>query len=151
MNLKETISSLRQGTKHYNLIVINQDSKECIKECKSIELNETIKINLNHILLNELLIGKTEEEKEFETWDYIKDFLKNLNYKIIIFYDVDFLFSPELGNLDVISNLKYFSRNGQIVILFIKGKLIDNNLIYSEEGYLDYRSMDISEVNVLGW
>ena len=61
------------------------------------------------------------------------------------------MFSEELGNLDVISNFKYYSRNGNIIVLFINGKLIDNHLIYSEEGYSDYRSMDVSEVNLVGW
>ena len=28
---------------------------------------------------------------------------------------------------------------------------MDNHLIYSEEGYPDYKSMDVSEVNLVGW
>lgn len=151
MNFKETIEYLKKGTKHYNLIVVNQESKKCINECRSIKSKDITKINLNQKLLNDLLIGKSQEEKEYETWDYVKSFLKQNNSKIIILYDVEYLFSPELGNLDVINNLKYYSRNGQIVILFIKGKIIDNHLIYSEEGYADYRNMDISEVNIVGW
>ena len=37
------------------------------------------------------------------------------------------------------------------VILFVNGKLLDTHLIHSEEGYDDYRRMDISEVLVVGW
>lgn len=151
MNLKETIEYLKNGTRHYNLIVVNQESRECTKECKSLEFGEIIKINLTEKLIDEILVDKTQKEKEYETWDTIKDFLNKLDSKIIVLYNLDYLFSPDLGNLDVINNFKYYSRNGQILILFIKGKLIDNHLIHSEEGYPEYRNMDISEVNTVGW
>lgn len=61
------------------------------------------------------------------------------------------MFSPELSNLDVISIFKYYSRYGHIIVLFINARLMDNHLIYSEEGYPDYKSMDVSEVNIVGW
>lgn len=151
MNLKKAIEDLQTGTKHYKLIVVNQESKDCVNQCKTLDFDEIVKINITQLLTEELLTEKTKEEKEHETWDYIKEYLDSLDFKILVLYDVDYMFSPELGNLDVISNFKYFSRNGHIILLYIGGKLIDNRLIYSEEGYSDYRSMDISEVNLMGW
>lgn len=151
MNLKKAIGDLQTGTKHYKLIVLNQESKDCINECKSLDFDGVVKVDINRLLTEELLDGKTKEEKEHETWDFIKSYLDNLNFKILVLHDVDYMFSEELGNLDVISNFKYYSRNGHIIVLFINGKLIDNHIIYSEEGYPDYRSMDVSEVNLVGW
>ena len=151
MNLKEAIEDLQTGTKHYKLIVLNQKSKDCINECKSLDFEGTVKVDITKLLTEELLVDKSKEEKEHETWDYIKSYLDSLDFNILVLHDVEYMFSPELGNLDVISNFKYYSRNGHIIVLFINAKLRNNYLIYSEEGYSDYRSMDISEVNVVGW
>lgn len=151
MNLKEAIEDLQTGTKHYKLIVVNQESVDCINECKSLIFDDMVKINISEKLAGEILLDKTKEEKEFESWDLIKDYLRTFNSKLFILHDVEYMFSPELGNLDVINNFKYYSRNGHIIVIFIKGKLIDNHLIYSEEGNPDYRDMDVSEVTVVGW
>ena len=151
MNLKEAIEDLQIGTKHYKLIVVNQESIDCINECKSLIFDDMVKINISEKLAGEILLDKTKEEKEFESWDLIKDYLRTFNSKLFILHDVEYMFSPELGNLDVINNFKYYSRNGHIIVIFIKGKLIDNHLIYSEEGNPDYRDMDVSEVTVVGW
>lgn len=151
MNLTEAIKDLQTGTKHYKLIVVNQNSKDCINECKSLDFDDLKKVNITKLLTEKLLIEKTQEEKEHETWDYIKEYLDATDFKILILHDVDYMFSPDLGNLDVISNFKYYSRNGHIIVLFINGRLMDNHLIYSEEGYPDYCNMDVSEVNVVGW
>ena len=151
MNLKEAIEDLQNGTKHYKLIVVNQESKDCINECKSLDLDDVVKVNITQLLTEELLVNKSQEEKEHETWDFIKNYLDSIDFKILILHDVDYMFSPDLGNLNVINTFKYYSRNGHIIVLFINGKLIDNHLIYSEEGYPDYRNMDVSEVTVVGW
>lgn len=151
MNLKEAIEDLQTGTKHYKLIVLNKESKDCINECKSLDFDGVVKVDINRVLNEKLLDGKTKEEKEHETWDLIKNYLDFLNFNILVLHNVEYMFSKELGNLDVISNFKYYSRNGHIIVLFVNGKLIDNHLIYSEEGYPDYRSMDVSEVNLVGW
>lgn len=151
MNLKEAIEDLQTGTKHYKLIVLNKESKDCINECKSLDFDGVVKVDINRLLDEKLLDGKTKEEKEHETWDLIKNYLNSLNFNILVLHNVEYMFSEELGNLDVISNFKYYSRNGHIIVLFVNGKLIDNHLIYSEEGYPDYRSMDVSEVNLVGW
>lgn len=151
MNLKEAIEDLQTGTKHYKLIVLNQGSKDCVHQCETLDFDNIVRININKLLTEELLVEKTKEEKEHETWDYIKYYLDSFDFNILVLYDVEYMFSPELGNLDVINNFKYFSRNGYIIVLCIKGNLMDNHLIYSEEGYPDYKSMDVSEVNVVGW
>ena len=150
VNLKEAIEDLQKGTKHYKLIVVNQEDKTSVNECKSLDF-EHIKIDINSLLIEELLVGKTQEEKEHETWDYIKSYLDSIDFNILVLHDVEYMFSPDLGNLDVVNSFKYYSRNGHIIVLFIAGKLIDNHLIYSEEGYQDYRNMDVSEVTVVGW
>nr|WP_304129578.1 BREX-3 system P-loop-containing protein BrxF [Methanobrevibacter smithii] len=151
MNLKEAIEDLQTGTKHYKLIVLNQESKDCVNQCKTLDFDNVVKVNITKLLTEELLVEKTKEEKKHETWDYIKGYLDSLDFKILVLYDVEYMFSPELGKSNVINSFKYFSRNGHIIVLCIKGKLIDNHLIYSEEGYPDYRSMDMSEVNIVGW
>ena len=86
-----------------------------------------------------------------ETWELIKSYLDSLDFKILVLHDIEYMFSEELGNLDVIYNFKYYSRNGHIIVLFINAKLIGTNLIYSEEGCPDYRNMDVSEVDLVGW
>ena len=114
-------------------------------------MDDVVKVNITQLLTEELLVNKSQEEKEHETWDFIKNYLDSIDFKILILHDVDYMFSPDLGNLNVINTFKYYSRNGHIIVLFINGKLIDNHLIYSEEGYPDYRNMDVSEVTVVGW
>ncbi len=151
MNLKEAIEDLQTGTKHYKLIVLNQESKDCINQCKSLDFDGVVKVDINRLLTDDQFDEKPSDEKEHEAWDYIKEYLDSLDFKILILHDVEYMFSEELGSLDAISNFKYYSRNGHIIVLFVKGKLIDNRLIYSEEGYPDYKSMDVSEVNVMGW
>ena len=151
MKLKEAIEYLQKGTKHFKLIVVNQESKNCINECKLLNLENITKININSLLTNKLLFGKTQEEKENEAADYIINYLDSIDFNILILHDVEYMFSPDLGNFNVINFFKYYSRNGHIIVLFITGKLIDNYLIYSEEGYDDYKKMDISEVIVVGW
>ena len=151
MDLAEAIEDLQTGITHYKLIVVNQDSKDLINECKSLDLDGMVKINVTKLLTENLLVDKTPEEKEYDTWDLMKTYLNSMDFKIFVLFDVEYMFSPELGNLDVINILEYYSRNGCIIILFIKAKLIDNHLIYSKEGYCDYKVMDISNANVVGW
>lgn len=151
MNLTEAIEDLQTGTKHYKLIVLNQDSKDCINQCKTLDFDGIVKVDVTKVLTEELLINKTQEEKEHETKEYITDYLDSLDFEILVLHSVDYMFSPELSNLDVISIFKYYSRYGHIIVLFINARLMDNHLIYSEEGYPDYKSMDVSEVNIVGW
>ena len=151
MNLKEAIEELQTGTKHYKLIVLNQESKDCVNQCKTLDFDGVVRVDVTKVLTEELLIDKTQEEKEHETKEYITDYLDSLDFKILVLHSVDYMFSPELSNLDVISIFKYYSRYGHIIVLFINARLMDNHLIYSEEGYPDYKSMDVSEVNIVGW
>lgn len=151
MNLKEAIEELQTGTKHYKLIVLNQESKDCVNQCKTLDFDGVVRVDVTKVLTEELLIDKTQEEKEHETKEYITDYLDSLDFEILVLHSVDYMFSPELSNLDVISIFKYYSRYGHIIVLFINARLMDNHLIYSEEGYPDYKSMDVSEVNIVGW
>lgn len=151
MNLIEAINEMKRGTKHYKLIVVNQEDKTSVNECKSLDADGILRMDVTKTLTEEILVDKDQEEKEFDTWDFIKDYLHSLDFDLLILNNVDYMFSPDLGNLDAVSNFKYYSRNGHIIILFIKGKLIDNYLFYSKEGYPDYKRMDVSEIIVVGW
>ena len=39
MNLKEAIEELQTGTRHYKLIVLNQESKDCVNQCKALDFD----------------------------------------------------------------------------------------------------------------
>lgn len=151
MNLKEAIEELQTGTRHYKLIVLNQESKDCVNQCKTLDFDGVVRVDVTKVLTEELLVDKTQEEKEHEAKEYIIDYLDSLDFEILVLHSVDYMFSPELSNLDVISIFKYYSRYGHIIVLFINARLMDNHLIYSEEGYPDYKSMDVYEVNIVGW
>ena len=149
MGIEESIKLLEKGTKHYKLIVVNQKSLESIKECESLNLSDIKKISMDEVLLN-ILADKTDEERSFESWDFTCEYLKSIESELLVIYNIDFMFSPELGNQDVIKNFKYLSRTRKI-LLFVNGKLIGTDLIHGEEGDGDYKRMDISEVLVEGW
>ncbi len=149
LGIKESIKLLDKGTKHYKLVVVNQNSLDCKKECKSLDFANIEKVNMDEALL-EILVDKTKDEKAFESWDFICEYLKSIESDLLVLYNVDYLFSPDLGNQDIIKNFKYFSRTRK-VILFVKGKILGNDLIHGEEGDGDYKRMDISEVLVEGW
>lgn len=149
MNIKEAIEFLDKGTKHNKLVIINQNSIDCVKECESLDISNIVKLNMDEILL-EILRDKTEEEKSFESWDFTKEYIESIDANLLIIYNVDFLFSPDLGNQDIIKNFGYLSRERKI-LLFIDGKIFGTDLIHSEEGYGDYKKMDVSEYIVVGW
>ena len=149
MGIKEAINLLDRGTRYYNLIVVNQNSVECIKECKSLDLPNIKKINMDVTLL-EILADKTDKERQFESWDLTKKYLESIDSDLLIIFNIDYLFSQDLGNQDVIKNFKYCSRKRKI-LLFVNGIVIDNDLVHSEEGYDDYKRMDISEIIIEGW
>lgn len=149
MNIKEAIEFLDNGTKHNKLVIANQNSIDCIKECESLEFSNIEKLNMDKVLL-EILDDKSEEEKSFESWDFTKKYLGSINANLLVIYNVDYLFSPELGNQDIIKNFGYLSRSRKI-LLFVDGKIFGSDLIHSEEGYGDYKKMDVSEFIVVGW
>lgn len=150
MNLVENVNLMKEGTKHYKLIVSNQNSLKCVNECKSFNNSNIKKIKISQILID-ILKDKSDEEKSHEAWDITKEYLNSFEEDILVIYNTDYMFSPELGNLDVINNFKYYSRCEKIIVLFIDAKLLGDNLIYSEEGLEDYKKMDISEVQLVGW
>lgn len=147
--LRETLNLANDPGNRYRLIIINEDNSENYKKyC----LDNGIKLIDLSLKLSELLFEMTEEEKEHEAWDIFKEWMENQKDRVLAFYNIDYMFSPELGNLDPIKNFNYYSRDKQIIIIFINARKIGNLLLYSEEGLPDYNNMDISENNfVLGW
>lgn len=148
MGLEDMIQDLKEGLKRYRVIIINKKSSRYLKEFEELNIEP---INLS-VELSKRVEGFSENEKRNEGLDIFKNFLYDINEDIISLDNVQYVFSYELGNMDIISNLNYFSREGKVVILLFNGKKIGNKLIYSEEGKEDYKSMDISENEfVLGW
>ena len=134
---------------YHRMILVNEENSEKYKKyCKS---NNIPLINLS-AKLAELLSDLSEEERSMEAWDILKDWMRGLEEPILAFEEIDYLFSPELG-LDPIKNFGYYSRDKQVIILFMRARKRNNLLIYSEEGNDDYREMDISsnEGFVIGW
>lgn len=149
MNLKDAVNHMKKGVKRNRVIIINQDnSAKFHDECRNLNIKP---INLS-LKLSELLSDLSQEEKENEAWDILKNYLESLSDEIIALDNLDYIFSPEVGNLNPVENLNYYSRNNQLIIIFLKARRIANDLIYSEEGLPDYNRMDISQNNfVLGW
>jgi len=135
---------------YYRLIMVNDDnSDEYRLYCK--KHNIPI-INLS-AKFAELLNGLSDEEREMEAWDKLKDWMSSQKEPILAFDEIDYLFSPEVGIMDPIKNFCYYSRNKQIIILFIRARRKNSTLIYSEEGNEDYMEMDVSlnEGFLIGW
>ena len=135
---------------YYRVILVNEENSEKYKKyCKE---NKIPVINLS-AKLAELLSGLSEEERSMEAWDKLKDWMSSQKEPIIAFEAIDYLFSPEVGIIDPTKNFGYYSRDKQIIILFIRARKRNNLLIYSEEGNEDYAEMDISSNQgfVLGW
>ena len=149
MKIKEAVNHLEEGTKRYKLIVANQDSMDCVKECELLDIPNIVKLNMDKVLL-EILEDKNDNERKFDSWDILLDFFNSINAELLVIYNVDYMFTPELGNHDIIKNFSYLSRTRKI-LLFVKGKVLGNNLIHSEEGFEDYKNMDVSEVIITGW
>lgn len=149
INMGEILEKVK--THRNKVIIVNEDNSQKYKEyCK----NNHIEIFDLSLKLSELLKPFSKEEKEQEAWDILKEWLKSLKDKeIIAINNIDYMFSPEVGNLDPIKNFNYYSRHTpQIIILFIDAKKRGNMLFYSKEGKPDYNEMEISMNEfVLGW
>lgn len=149
MKLIDAINHMKDGVKRNRVIIINEDKfNRYLEDIK--ELNIPI-VDVS-FKLAELLSNYSQEEKKHEAWDELKKFLNSIENRIIILNNMDYVFSPEVGNLNPVENLNYYSRNNQLIILFLNARKIGNNLIYSKEGLPDYNRMDISQNKfVLGW
>lgn len=146
-NLREMLDRVN---KQRNRVIIFHE--RCLNQLKA-ELKdneiELIDISLN---LAKLLSSSTEEEKSQEAWDILSNWLETQDRKVLALFNIDYMFSPELGTLDPIHNFNYYSRDKQIIILFIRANRDLNHLEYSKEGKPDYNRMDISKNEyVLGW
>lgn len=147
MDIGEMLDSLKK--QRNRVIIINNENATFYKEyC---EKNGIMLIDLS-LTLSKILSPLSLYEKEQESWDLLKEWMETIDDDILAFYNIDYMFSPEVGNLDPVKNFNYYSRDKQRVILFINARRIGNLLIYSEEGLPDYNEMDISNNDyVLGW
>lgn len=148
-NMEEILEKVKD---HRNkVIIINEKNSDEYKEYCN---NHNIEIFDLSLILSQLLNHLSKEEKEQEAWDILKEWLYSLKSKeIIALNNIEYMFSPEVGNLDPIWNLNYYSRTTpQIIILFINAEKRGNMLYYSKEGRPDYNEMEISMNEfVLGW
>ena len=135
---------------YYRLILVNDNDSEKYKLC--CKEHDIPVINLS-AKFSELLEGLSEDERAMEAWDKLKAWMISLEKPILAFDEVDYLFSPEVGILDPIKNFCYYSRNRQVIILFMRAKKKNNLLTYSEEGNEDYMAMDVSLIEgfLIGW
>ena len=148
MKLKDAIKKSQEGTKRYKVILVNQNKEEYFQESKDLNLKL---ININKEL-SELLSDCSSSQKKNESWEILKTYLENLDDDVLAIYNVDYLFSPELGCLNPVHNFNYYSRDKQVIVLFLNARKFGDKLIYSEEGNPDFNTMDISENEfVLGW
>jgi len=144
--------SLEDLKNQYNrVIIINKEKSE---KYKQILKSRGIKIINLSSKLSELLSGLSDEEKQMEAWDLLKNYVDGLSDEIVAFDDIDYMFSPEVGKLNPIVNFNYYSRKREInIILFINAKKRGNVLYYSEEGEKDHLDMDVSQNEgfLFGW
>ena len=148
MNLEDMIQDLKKAPKLNRVIIVNKKSSKYLKEFEKLNI-EPINLSLE---LSQLVEGLPEEDKKHEGLDILIKFLESLVDEIIPLDNVQYVFSKEVGKINLLSRLNYFTREGKVVILLFNGKLIGNNLIYSEDGKEDHMVMDISQNEyVLGW
>lgn len=139
-------------THRNKVIVINEQNS---KKYKDYCIENNIEIIDFSLKLSELLLPLSDIERENEAWDVVKKWLATLKNStdIIALDNIDYIFSPEIGNFDPIQNFNYCSRYiPQPIILFIDAKKRGNVLIYSKEGNPDHNEMEVSTNEfVLGW
>jgi hypothetical protein len=146
--LKQLLQDIKD--QYHRIIIINEEDADTYKKfCND---NKIQIINLS-AKLSELTVNLPADEKTMEAWDKLKEWMSCQKDTILAFDNIDYLFSPEVGRIDPIKNFNYYSRDKQIIILFIKARKRNNLLIYSEEGNEDYIELDITnnEGFVLGW
>ena len=148
--MDDILKMLERVDKQRNRVIIFNE--RCLEQFKGNIENNGIKLTDFSFKLAELLSSFTNEKKSHESWDTFVDWMESRNDNVLAFYNIDYIFSPEVGNLDPIENFNYYSRSKQRIILFIRAKRYSNHLEYSEEGKSDYNRMDISKNEyVLGW
>ena len=141
---------LEKVKSHRNKVIIinEQNSQEDKEYC----LENNIELIDLSLKLSELLSPLSKEGREQEAWDILKEWLESLKFKEVCSNNIDYMFSPEVGNLDPISNFNYYSRRTLKSLYFSLMLKRGNMLFYSEEGKPDYNEMEISMNEfVLGW
>ena len=98
---------LEKVKSHRNkVIIINEQNSQEYKEYCLENNIELIDLSLK---LSELLSPLSKEGREQEAWDILKEWLESLKLKeVIALNNIDYMFSPEVGNLDPISNFNYY-------------------------------------------
>ena len=141
MKLTELLKHNRSN--HYQLLVIVDNSRSPQNIIKVLEKQGWKACNVNHAILR--LMGDIPPDKlKLRIADNIKKWVLSLPDKVV-FYNVNILYSPDLGKMTPIGAFKYRSRNKELVII-LEGQLVGNRLIYSEPGRPDYSEMDVEEL-----
>ncbi len=138
MKLPELLGINRSN--HYKMLVVIDNSKSPQSLIKALEDIGWKAFNVNRAVLR--LMGDVPPEKlKLRIADNIKKWAIGLPDKVI-FYNVNILYSPDLGKLTPIGAFKYRSRDKEMVLI-MEGQLIGNRLVYSEPGRADYTEMDV--------
>ena len=147
---------LDSAKEQYNKLIIINDEKtdshdpdKYKKYCK----DHSIPLYNLSVELAQMLSKIPVRDRDQEAVDKLKEWMHDLESETISFDNIDYIFSEEVGKIDIIKTFNYYTRKKKLIILFIKAKKRNNLLIYSEEGSPDYMELDISnnEGFVIGW
>ena len=130
-------------TNHYKMLVIvdNNHQHEKIINALSDQGWSSYDVNENII---KILENIPEEKVKVRIGSKIKEWVNNLPDKVIL-YNMNILYSPELGKLNPMGAFKYRSRDRECVAI-VEGSVYGNRIQYSEYGKDDHVEMDVSEL-----
>lgn len=130
-------------TNHYKMLVIvdNNHQHEKIINALSDQGWSSYDVNENII---KILENIPEEKVKVRIGSKIKEWVNNLPDKVIL-YNMNILYSPELGKINPIGAFKYRSRDRECVAI-VEGSVSENRIQYSEYGKDDHVEMDVSEL-----
>lgn len=123
-------------TNHNNLLIY------C---CQLRDLSSVKLISVNKLIADKLLELSTNEQRSLNMCEIVFNIINNLPEDLVI-KDFDVLFNPQY-NIDVLSIFTSI-RKYRNFCLFWSGELFDNKLIYSENGYEDYKFFDINKYDI---
>ena len=130
-------------TNHYKMLVIvdNNHQHEKIINALSDQGWSSYDVNENII---KILENIPEEKVKVRIGSKIKEWVNNLPDKVIL-YNMNILYSPELGKLNPMGAFKYRSRDRECIAI-VEGSVSGNRIQYSEYGKDDHVEMDVSEL-----
>ena len=129
---------------HFKLLIVPESAINKEKMIAFLKTKEWQEFNVTKEFLD-ILKDIPKEKMRLRGSIELEKWLQNLKGDKFIFYNIDMLFSPELGKIDPIRLFKYFSRNHRSV-LFFPGRIRGSRAEYSLEGKPDHMVMDVSEV-----